>query len=76
MRLTSGLSYILRSSSRQTGVSVAQLPHTVIRPPGLIEISGPEVDAIMACLTKQVCIGRNVNFIYIQSSLEGIDTGS
>lgn len=53
---TASVSYVLESASRQLGAApgTARLPHLVIRPPGLREVTGPEVDAAAYCLLDAV----------------------
>ena len=53
-KLSSGVSYVIPTESRQVGVDgLPVLPHLVIRPPGLREVGGPPVEAMLAAVQSQ-----------------------
>ncbi len=55
--LTSSVSYVTASASRQDGAvpSLPCLPHIVIRPPNLSHSTSATVATNLACLKSQVC---------------------
>jgi len=55
--MTSSVSYVTASASRQVGAvpSLPCLPHIVIRPPNLSHSSSATVATNLTCLKSQVC---------------------
>ncbi len=61
-KLSSGVSYVIPTESRQKGVeTLAPLPHLTIRPPGLKEVAGPAVEAMLSTIQGQVGGGPRVH---------------
>lgn len=51
---TAGVSYVVESESRQVGAGgLRPLPHLVIRPPGLQEVSSPRVEKMLRCVERE-----------------------
>eukprot|EP00887_Chlorella_sp_A99_P005933 scaffold29.g5933.t1 len=51
---TAGVSYVVESESRQVGTGgLRPLPHLVIRPPGLQEVSSPRVEKMLRCVERE-----------------------
>ncbi|EFN53716.1 hypothetical protein CHLNCDRAFT_136563 [Chlorella variabilis] len=57
-KLTAGVSYVVHTESRQIGADgMAQLPHLVFQPPGLKEVAGSHVNALVQTISTTVTGG-------------------